>query len=275
MESESESGPAVAALAEHDRVAQRARASAVSREYALLLTGADALTVVYLATFLFAEVAAPGGAGRHVNALLVVMLVGSAAVGGAGERFSVRPRSRATELLAFVPFAAGFVLLMAFTLLDVDFPAWAAALVVALFAAALALNRVRTWRHAVADDASTWLAPILSVPARCTTTIVAVLFAAFAATTPWEFAPTFGALISLPVMMAMLLAWVTPFGAARLGYEWRRIHWLAFACASTAVFASVLLAATVPGYSWPASVALAVIGAAPLCASAFVTLVRR
>lgn len=164
MESESEFGPAVAALAEHDRVAQRARASAVSREYALLLTGADALTVVYLATFLFAEVAVPGGA---------------------------------------------------------------------------------------------------------------VLFAAFAATTPWEFAPTFGALISLPVMMAMLLAWVTPFGAARLGYEWRRIHWLAFAWASTAVFASVLLAATVPGYSWPASVALAVIGAAPLCASAFVTLVRR
>ncbi|UYO96440.1 hypothetical protein OED01_12630 [Microbacterium sp. M28] len=241
-----------------DRIADlRARAVRMPRAHAVLQLAYAVFFAGYIGVFAFAG-SAEGGAqafgGMTATLILPPVIISSALVSGANERFGRRVLLARADWIAVILFALSFVGTVAWGIVSESsagtvggYPWWVA-LVLALMA--LVAFGVRPLivilRTAAESDGRTkGRAIALSLPVRLTTAFLGVFFGLVCAVV---FVPAIGWLVILLGMIIVVIALAVrhePWGFANVGYEWRFPQWIAFGIASTIMFLlSVLIVAT-------------------------------
>lgn len=261
-------------LTAHDRVSRRAQS--IPRELVLMQAWSAALITVYIAIYLMASSTQMAGEGTATPfTLLFAILAFSGLMNGAQERFGIRARvPRATFAIAIVLIAI-FMILLALSLFGPPYPWWVnLALPVAFFAALLVSGRGLLDRSTV-DEHSTWAADPLTVPARLTTSLLGLALGALVAASATELAALITTMVTMVLLVAMLVAWTTSFGLARAGFEWSRVHWIAFSAAIAITFLAAMLNAWTTSLALPLAITMGVVAAATVIASAFVTIRAR
>jgi hypothetical protein len=243
MESDQEAGTL-------DRIADlRSRAERMPRAHAMLQLAYAVFMAAYVGVLLglaAAESGRGGFQGTTMTLVLAPLIISSALIGGANERFKERLRPTQLDLIGSVVFAIMIVGTLAWAFMAGPPPWWiplAAALVT--FAAfghrplGLMLRSSATSASDPTDDRSKWL----SLPVRLTTAFLGVFFGLTCAVV---FVPALGWLVMLFGMVIVLIAMSVrslPWGFLNVGYEWRLPQWIAFGIASTIMFALALLIA--------------------------------
>lgn len=246
---ESESGDEARML--RDVEAIRAQPMPMPRGHALLQLGYTMLLAVYMGVFVYTG-SAEGGAsafGGTTMALVVPpIIVSSALVNGANERFAQRLRNTTRQWIALGFFFATFVGLLIWGIAGGGYPWWisliAVAVTLGVFGARPLGIVLRAAKKPMDDDAGE-SRQLLPLPARVTTILLGIYLASACALVlvpiaTWSLM-VFGMLAIITSLSAQTASW----GLLRTGHEWRRPQWVGFGVAALVMFLiAVLIIAT-------------------------------
>lgn len=269
-----DSTAAAMSLQQYARVRARAADRGPTRGYSWLLVWSGLLLSVYFGVFLsayagFEAGSAESGGYTYTNLLLLPVLLFSALVSGARDRFSIRSRSTRRQVIGYIAAILAFMVLGALTITGMTYPWWLNLLApVALFTAmsAAPLRELLTTRSTRTDER--WGNLPLANPARWTTAMIGVAFGVLAATTTLGWFPIISAATLLVTLSATLISWRLPWGLRATGHQWGPAHWGMFAATTAFMFAlavalSVSVAVTTPvAVSAGAMVCVFMVGAA-------------
>ena len=203
---------------------------------------------MYLAVFLFllsGFEAISEGWGAHSNLILLPVLIASALLSGARDRFSIRTKPSIAQSIAYLVAIAAFLILGALSIVGGGYPWWLNVVVPGLLFVAMAGSSIRRLLDSRSGhDRERWLNLPMSLPARSSTTLVGVVFGVLVATSTYPWYSIASAVTLIAVLIASLIGWRSPWGLPQTGYQWGPIHWLIFAAATATIFALVALSAT-------------------------------
>ena len=220
------------------------------RGHALLQLVYTVLLAAYMGVFVFTG-SAEGGAsvfgGMTMTLVLPPIIVSSALVSGANERFRGRLRTTARQWVALGFFFAVLAVLLIWGIAGDGYPWWISLLAVAVTLLIFGSRPLGVvLRNRTVSDGD---APVhrrsLPVPVRMTTILLGVYLALACAvvlvpTAAW-FVTMFGMLAALVALSARTASW----GLLRTGHDWRAPQWTAFGIAALVMFLlAVLIIAT-------------------------------
>ena len=247
---------AVTRLQQHDSVRARAERSGPSRGYAWLLILSALVLSVYVGVFLFAfygfDPYTGTGGYSYTNLLVLPILLFSALVNGARERFSIRKKPSIAQWIAYLVTFAAFMILAGLSVAGVSYPRWLNLLVAGALFAAIAVAPIRQLVSAHATTRSEpWVNERLSVPVRWTTASIGVVVGVLAAASASTWFPIASSAIMLGSLIVALVGWRARWGLPRTGYEWEPVHWVVFGIAITLTFTlTALLTASTSTPIW-------------------------
>lgn len=264
MESESGDIPPVDAAAQlrsHDDMRAKVERRGPSGAFASLMLWGALVTAVYSGVFLFAlggrpidEQVSGSGSFPSTALLLFPILVFSALVSGARERFSVHLKPALGYWIFSALVLAGFGALAILTLVGVVYPWWLNLIVpVALFVvmAADPIRRLRGTAKTPEDER--WVNERLSRPARRNTALIGAATGLLAATSTQQWFPLL-AMATFLMLIVMTLAFSASWGLPRTGYEWGPLHWSALGVTLGVLFLLALLLARTTWVTTPIAV---------------------
>lgn len=267
---ESERMDDLEALRTVERVRQRSAARGMAYEWVNLWFGALLGVYIGFLTTLTAIAEQPSVTQMLIGALVLH----SAILEGARERSGLRRALRAGDITMLV---LGIVLVLASLGLSivVSLPAWWGAVIgvlgIAVFAG-LPATRLRRMQRSGAASAqpvlSEWPTAQLSRPASTLTVATAALLGAIAIGQGEPGASLAVLGLVLVLLFVALAAKESPWSLARVGMEWGRRHWVAFAASVLLLFVDVALIALGGSQSPPLAFAIGAVVAAPLAVAA-------
>lgn len=274
MESESEK------QALQNVAAIRAQTARAPRGHALLQLAYSVLLSAYMGIVVFTG-SMDGGAsafgGTTMTLILPPIIVSSALVNGANERFGERMRVNARYWIAFGVFALMLVLFMSWGIIGNGYPWWMALVTVAitlvLFGARPLSVILSSSSQSQPDNASP--SPALSLPARLTTAFLGIFLGLMCAVVLVPAAAWLVLMLGLIVVLIAATARAASWGLLSTGHEWRLPQWAAFGIAAVVMFLLAVLI-IVGGIVTPVlAVGAGVIVAVVLIVSVFVPGSRR
>ncbi|WP_110589165.1 hypothetical protein [Microbacterium suaedae] len=266
MESESDpAGTAAELLAAHRRVSERARV--VPREYVLMLIWSALFVAAFIAAHLLT--ASTEEPTSPMTLLLPIVAFGSL-IQGTNERFGVRPRLPRAAVIISVVLLVSFFVLLALAIFGPGYPWWVGLALPIVCLAGFVPSGRRLLMRSRRDEHSTWSTGPLSMPVRASTCFVGSAMGVLIATQSFSLAAAIAAVVTMVTLAALIFAWTTPFGLNRVGFEWGRIHWIAFGFATALSLATSVLGASTTILRTPMTLILGVLAAAPMIATAFV-----
>lgn len=227
----------------------RASVAGRPRGHAVLQLAFALLTTAYIGVLVFTG-STEGGAnafgGTTMPLVLVPMIVSSALMSGANERFGERLRATWVDGIAAGSLVLMILGVLAWGIIAGGYPWWIAVIVsgVTLILFGMrplrVLLRTRGARATGTDDRGP-----LSLPVRLTTAFLGVFFGLICALL---FVPALAwtvTMLGLIIVLIGLAARGEPWSFLNTGYEWRLAQWTAFGIAASVMFLlAVLLLAT-------------------------------
>ncbi|MEZ3162055.1 hypothetical protein AB1K54_16180 [Microbacterium sp. BWT-B31] len=267
MESESLTGSAAL-----DTVRSvRERAGGMPRPFAWLLLWGAVLISAYLGVWLFISAVGPSSTWVTISLLLPTVLLYSLLVQGARERFGSRLRFRRTTVaVAVAAIVLVFFGLGGISLFGGGYPWWIAplftgiALVILGAKPALLLLRHRTCE----GSGDPWRSSPLGLPAKVLTSAFGCFFGL---SVGLGGAPIAQWALTMAGLLLFVVAASAPrarWGIARAGYEWGRLHWIAFGVTVAAVYAVAIVGSVAPSPPVAVSIACGILIAIPLIVAA-------
>lgn len=236
-------------LRNHDDVRDRVAHRGPSRAFALLMLWSAIMLSVYVGLFLLAFGSRPldemsSSAGRYSTMLVFPILVFSALVSGARERFSIRTKPSLGHWIAYGLIVAAFLGMLGAIVAGVGYPWWLNILVPAALFVTMAARPIAQLQRAATPDSDPWVSKPLSGPARATTVMIGAALGLIAATSSQPWFPLVNAAVML-LLVVVLAGWRARWGLPRTGYEWGPVHWTGFGISTGVLFLlAVLLART-------------------------------
>lgn len=249
-------------LAAHDLVAERARAQRLPREAAYFSLWLGILTTAYLTVFLITFDVADDFSPTFL--MLVPLLAASFLTNGALERFGIRLKTPTYVWAGFYVGMVCFLVLMALTLTNTPYPWWWRLVLIAVFLVTFGALSLHTFSRSVRDHHSTWTALPLSLPSRVSSWILAGVLGALIATSASLYATVASSFTAMIALFTVVATSRTRFGLPNVGFEWSRVHWIAFTFAVTLCFGTALLRAYASWFTLPAAILLGVIAASAM-----------
>lgn len=274
MESEpkSEDGDARRTLLDAESI--RARAARMPRSHAALQLAYTVLLAAYMAVFVFTG-SAEGGAsafgGTTMTLALPPIIVSSALVSGANERFRERLSATPRYWIAVGFFALILVTLLIWGIAGGGYPWWVALIAFAITLLIFGIRPLRVVLSAPAvADAGETRPRTLPVPAKLMTASLGLFFGLACAVVLVPALAWIVMMLGLGVVLVGLSARTAPGGLLRTGYEWRWAQWAGFGVAALLMFVLAVLIIATDLVTAPIAAGAGAVVAASLIVSAFI-----